>query len=125
VARQGSGLLRAQALAAYRGRCAISDYDVEQALEAAHIVPYLGDHTNLVANALLLRADLHTLFDRQLLDIDPSDLRVRLAPELRGTAYAGLEGKPLRLPKGVKPADLCRMLQTRRSHMLEAASGGV
>ncbi|WP_336979879.1 HNH endonuclease signature motif containing protein [Altererythrobacter fulvus] len=58
-------------MVAYEGRCAISGCDVREVLEAAHIMPYLGEETNDVRNGLLLRADLHTLFDLGLLKIGP------------------------------------------------------
>lgn len=98
VARQGSGAFRAVALAAFNGRCAISGYDVEEGLEAAHIVPYLGGHTNVRANALLLRADLHTLFDRGLIEIDPQSFRVTIARPLRKSCLAELHGTLVRFP---------------------------
>lgn len=113
VARQGSGAFRAQTLAGFDRRCAISDCDVEQALEAAHIVPYLGEHTNMLTNSILLRADLHTLFDRQLLKIDPEDLRVRLAPSIVGSAYKDIDGKTVRLPTGGSRSDFSRALKQR------------
>lgn len=114
VQRQGSAAFRGKVVTAYGGRCALSDCDAAEALEAAHIVPYLGAHTDVAENGILLRADLHTLFDRELLAIDPMSLRVQLAPALRSTVYAGFEGRALRLPHGVKVADLCKMIRTRR-----------
>ena len=98
VARQGGGAFRAAALLAFGGRCAISGYDVAEGLEAAHIVPYLGPHTNAVTNALLLRADLHTLFDRGLLTIDPMTMRVALSPTLKASAIKNLDGVILSMP---------------------------
>ncbi len=52
----------------------------------------------MVSNGLLLRADLHTLYDRALIAIDPHDFRVIVAPELKDSKYAYLEGRRLRLP---------------------------
>lgn len=104
VARQGAGQFRAQALAAYGRCCAITDCDVEDALEAAHILPYRGQQTNVLTNTLLLRADLHTLLDRGLLSIDPENMRVVLAPALKTTAYAELAGTTARVPSGVDQA---------------------
>ena len=118
VQRQGGAAFRASLIKAYGGRCALSDCDAIDALEAAHIVPYRGPHTDAVENGLLLRADLHTLFDRQLLDIDPMSLRVKLHPTLAKTSYAGFEGRAVRLPQGVKPGDLCKMLQARLDLLL-------
>ncbi|WP_200883691.1 HNH endonuclease [Archangium violaceum] len=52
---------------AYGGRCALTDCEEPRVLEAAHIFPYHGPQTNHVTNGLLLRADLHVLFDLGLL----------------------------------------------------------
>lgn len=98
VARQGAGAFRNAALQAFNGQCAVTGCNVPAVLEAAHIVPYLGASTNVISNTLLLRADIHTLFDRGLLFVSPETLRVRLAPELKSTHYASLEGKAITLP---------------------------
>src|SRR6185369_1227809 len=63
IYRQGQAKFRQSVLSAYKNRCCISGFDVADALDAAHIVPYLGEHSNKVANGLLLRSDLHALFD--------------------------------------------------------------
>ncbi len=55
IARQGAGAFRDLVLGGYGHRCALSYCDVVEVLEAAHIVPYLGDHTDKLENALLLR----------------------------------------------------------------------
>lgn len=109
VSRRGQAAFRAKLLAAYGGRCAISGCDVVAVLEAAHIKPYLGDHTNAVSNGLLLRADLHTLFDLGLLKIEPASRRVTLNSRLRGTQYEELEGRVLFEPgePGLRPAPDC------------------
>lgn len=98
VARQGAGAFRSAALRAFNDQCAVTGCNVPAVLEAAHIVPYLGAATNVITNTLLLRADIHTLFDRGLLFVSPETLRVRLAPELKSTHYASLEGKAITLP---------------------------
>ena len=58
--RRGQPKFRKDLLVAYGERCAITGMDCPQALEAAHILPYRGDHTNHVKNGLLLRSDIHT-----------------------------------------------------------------
>jgi predicted restriction endonuclease len=98
VQRRGQAKFRRDLLAAYNGRCAISGWATEDVLEAAHIVPYLGEATNHVANGLLLRADLRTLFDLGLLAVDPRTLRVIVAQRLRRTPYGRFHGRPLRCP---------------------------
>ncbi|KRE61729.1 hypothetical protein ASG78_09420 [Nostocoides sp. Soil756] len=95
--RQGQPAFRKSLLAAYEATCAVTGYDTEPVLEAAHISPYLGYHTNIVANGLLLRADIHTLFDRFLLTVTP-DYVVRVAPELSSGPYGALSGSVLRVP---------------------------
>jgi hypothetical protein len=82
-------------------------------LEAAHIVPYLGAHTNVLANAILLRADLHTLFDLRRFTIDPDTLMVSIAERLRGTSYAWLDGRRVRVPDGVSRSAFSANLRRR------------
>lgn len=109
VRRRGQAKFRATLMLAYGARCVITDCDVTDVLEAAHIKPYLGDHTNIVQNGLLLRADLHTLFDLKLLSIEPSARTVVLAPSLEGSDYWVFHGRTVR-PPGVAsdaPAQDC------------------
>ena len=82
VQREGQPAFRQALLQAYEGTCAISGCTVEALLEAAHIVPYRGPHTDFVENGLLLRADLHKLFDLRLFRIDPDTRTVRLSADL-------------------------------------------
>lgn len=122
VLRQGGRAFRASLIKAYGGRCTITACDTLEALEAAHIVPYRGPQTDAAENGLLLRADLHTLFDRELLDIDPKTLCVQLAPALMGGDYAAYSGKPIRLPEGVTGDRLARALELRRQTLGNTAS---
>jgi hypothetical protein len=104
--RQGQAQFRKLLLTAYGGRCAITDCDLEEALEAAHIIAYLGKKTNHVQNGLLLRADLHSLFDRGLLGIHPPGWTVVLHSRLEKTQYGFLQGRRIALPleKGARPS---------------------
>ncbi len=97
VRRQGQGAFRHRLLDAYGVRCAISGCDVEEVLEAAHICRYMGPRSNALSNGLLLRADLHTLFDLCLFGVD-ADRRVVLSPRLAGTSYTQWDGTRLRDP---------------------------
>lgn len=102
VERRGQPEFRSNLISAYRGRCAVTGSDAVAALEAAHIVPYCGPQSNHVSNGLLLRADIHTLFDLDLIGIDPQTLKVVLSPALQGTNYRDLQGT--RLSQPVEPA---------------------
>ncbi len=82
--RDGQSEFRESVIAAYAGKCAITGCAIRDVLEAGHILPYRGAHTDKVSNGLLLRVDLHRLFDRQLLAIDPETMDVLLAPSIKG-----------------------------------------
>jgi hypothetical protein len=95
--RQGQQGFRRRLLTAYRNSCAISGCDVVEVLQAAHINPYNGPATNVTSNGLLLRADLHNLFDAGLISIS-EDYIVRVARHLRAGDYGMLHNQELRLP---------------------------
>ena len=100
--RYGQGTFRARLLTAYAGRCAITSERSVPVLDAAHIQPYYGPTSNHVQNGLLLRADLHRLYDAGYLTVTP-DLRVNVSPRLRedyenGRNYYAMAGEQIRVP---------------------------
>ncbi|UWQ19281.1 HNH endonuclease [Jannaschia sp. M317] len=96
--RRGQAAFRADLLEAYAGKCCVTGCALTDALEAAHIAPYRGDHSHHVQNGLLLRSDIHTLFDLGLLVIT-EDYRVKLSNvALEEESYVNLESKQLVLP---------------------------
>jgi hypothetical protein len=92
VRRQGQAAFRRKLMKVYDGACAITECKIEPLLEAAHISPYLGPETNDVTNGLLLRADIHTLFDLGLITID-SQFQIEVSARLDSTEYSSLAGK--------------------------------
>jgi putative restriction endonuclease len=96
--RQGAPRFRRALMTAYEGRCAMTQYDAPAALEAAHILPYRGPQTNHPTNGLLLRADMHDLFDLGLVAVDPDSMRLLVAAELANTRYRQYGGQPLFMP---------------------------
>lgn len=98
VLRRGQPAFRQNLLKHYHGRCAISGCSVEAALEACHIVPFKGARTDDPSNGLLLRADLHALFDLHLITVKTKTMTVMLAPELKTSDYAEWEGRRLSYP---------------------------
>jgi putative restriction endonuclease len=73
------------------------------ALETAHIKPYALVLRHEVSNGLLLRADLHKLFDAGYLTVDPQDRRIIVSRRIKeefenGKDYYRLAGQPLREP---------------------------
>jgi putative restriction endonuclease len=99
VRRRGQANFRSALIAAYQGQCAITGCNAVDALEAAHISAYLGKQSNHVQNGLLLRADLHSLFDLGMLAIEPETRKVLLADVLAGTSYAELSGRSIAVPR--------------------------
>ena len=61
--RLGQGAFRVQLTEAYKRRCAISGEKTLPALEAAHIKPYSESGPHHLSNGILMRADIHKLFD--------------------------------------------------------------
>ena len=98
VNRQGQLAFRKELLQAYDGRCAITGWAVADVLEAAHIIPFRGEHTNHVTNGLLLRSDLHALFDLHLLQIDPETQSIIIDDRLKSSPYGEMHGTKLRVP---------------------------
>jgi putative restriction endonuclease len=97
--RRGQANFRNALLDAYARRCAMTACSVVDVLEAAHITPYMGATTNHVTNGLLLRADLHTLFDCGLLSVEPISRTIVIGAGLVGSTYEALSGRKLRAPK--------------------------
>lgn len=96
VIREGQLGFRQEVLANYDGRCCVTDCRESMILEAAHISPYSGSHSNHPANGLCLRVDIHRLFDGFLVSIDPDSRRLVIAPRLnQDPIYKSLEGKRL------------------------------
>lgn len=111
--RQGQPAFRLALLRAYDGKCAVTGCDVAAVLQAAHIIPYRGAATDRVENGLLLRSDIHDLFDLGKLEFD-DDWCVRLHADLRGSLYDELEGRPLRMPRNPGHHPSLAALRARR-----------
>lgn len=98
IKRRGHPGFRQALLEAYEYRCAITNFTAVDALEAAYIVPYRGKSTHDASNGLLLRADVHTLFDLGKIAIDTKTMSVVICDDLMETSYRILAGRPLRYP---------------------------
>lgn len=101
--RRGQAKFREGLLAAYSRTCAVTGCKVVDLLEAAHIRPHAHEPNYSMTNGLLLRADIHTLFDVGLLAVD-SRYRIRVAPVLQFSEYKMYHEKDLRQPE--LPSDM-------------------
>jgi len=106
--RLGQGTFRLSVLDAYRGACAVTTEHSLPVLEASHIRPYSEGGTHDVSNGLLLRTDIHRLFDKGYVTVGSDDLRFGVSPRLRsewenGREYYALQGARINVPS--EPAD--------------------
>ena len=92
-------LFRKDLFKAYEGHCAVTGFDTNEVLQAAHILDYRGTQSNIVENGILLRSDIHLLFDSYLLGINPASMSLEASPRISDGQYADLDGKKLFLPK--------------------------
>ncbi|WP_291075205.1 HNH endonuclease signature motif containing protein [Hyphomonas sp.] len=72
--------------------CAITECVEQSALEAAHLHSVADGGNDDVANGMMLRADIHRLFDADLLTIDPTTGEVALSPDVKDDDYRELAG---------------------------------
>jgi len=85
-------------LSIYNNQCAVTGCAIIETLQAAHILQRKGEDDNSVGNGLILRADVHLLFDNRKLSISPEDFKVIVHPDLRDSEYGAFHGKKISLP---------------------------
>lgn len=101
--RLGQASFRVLVMDAYHRQCAVTGGKALPVLVAAHIRPFAEGGEHRIDNGLLLRSDLHTLFDRGYVTITP-DYRFEVSPRLRtdfdnGEEYFAWRGRSIRLPE--------------------------
>ncbi|AYM93891.1 HNH endonuclease [Serratia sp. 3ACOL1] len=77
--------------------CAVTGCELVDILEAAHIDAYRNDSHNHISNGLLLRSDIHTLFDLHLFAIEPETNSIRLSTGPLQHGYQQFEGANLKI----------------------------
>jgi putative restriction endonuclease len=100
--RLGQGTFRVLVTDAYNRACAVTGEHSLPVLEAAHIKPYSSAGPHLVSNGLLLRSDVHRLFDQGYVTVTPEH-RIKVSDRLRmdyqnGRTYYPFDGKQVGLP---------------------------
>ena len=114
LVRPNQPMFRVMLLSTYEKTCAITQTQVVPALEAAHIRPYSYDKMDKVRNGLLLRADIHRLFDEGYIGVDTSNMETVLSPRLIGTNYEQYERTPLVLPTNQELQPSAQLLDEHR-----------
>ena len=101
--RLGQGTFRSLVTDVYERRCTVTGEKAPPVLDAAHILPVTEGGRHEVPNGLLLRSDIHRLFDRGYVTVTPEDYELRVSRRLKddfdnGEPYYPLEGRELLLP---------------------------
>jgi putative restriction endonuclease len=100
--RIGQGTFRVAVTQAYERQCAVTRERALPALEAAHIRPFAETAVHYVREGLLLRSDVHRLFDRGYITVTPShhvEASMRMKDDFNdGDTYIQLHGKPIWVP---------------------------
>ncbi|MGH9479051.1 MAG: HNH endonuclease [Terriglobales bacterium] len=120
--RLGQGGFRIGVLEAYRRCCAISGERTVPVLEAAHIRRFRDTSSHELNNGLLLRSDLHKLFDQGYVTVTPDERRVLVSRRIReefenGREYYALDGRPLTLPADPRAAPDMAALAYHAEHV--------
>lgn len=100
--RLGQGAFRNEILKNYRYRCAITGERTVPVLEAAHIRPYSEHQDHSLNNGLLLKSDIHRLYDLGLVSITP-DRKFHVSPRIKeewknGRHYYELQREKINVP---------------------------
>jgi putative restriction endonuclease len=119
--RLGQGAFRLLVTDAYARRCSVSGERVLPVLEAAHIRPYAAGGEHRVENGLLLRSDLHTLFDRGYMTVTP-ELRLEVSRRIReefdnGRDYYVLHGRRIHPPASPRYRPTRENLASHNDHV--------
>jgi putative restriction endonuclease len=122
--RLGQGAFRVIVTDAYDRRCAVTGERTLPVLEAAHIKPYRLVGMHEASNGLLLRSDLHRLFDLGYVTITP-DLQVQVSRRIRdefenGRDYYALDGRGIRQPRSSILAPAREMLDWHATTVFKA-----
>lgn len=77
--------------------CAVTGCVLVDILEAAHIAAYRNDSHNHISNGLLLRSDIHTLFDLNLMAVNPVKETIHFSSKVLDAGYQQFEGNKLNI----------------------------
>jgi hypothetical protein len=113
--RRGQSRFRMALQKLYGTRCAITGTPEETVLEACHIIPHAKTGDNSLDNGLLLRSDIHVLFDEHLLTLANDGQRILVHKDVTAPEYALLNGKS----PGLRPSTPDSHLALIRLHNSE------
>lgn len=105
--RRGQKTFREQLLK-YNPICAVTGCELVDILEAAHIDAYRNETHNHISNGVLLRSDIHTMFDLNLIAIHPQTHTIHLFPEAKNNGYDEYDGKKIHVKHKLSESSLLK-----------------
>lgn len=122
--RLGQGLFSLEVRDAYKGACAVTHEHSSPVLEAAHILPYSRGGQHRVDNGILLRRDLHRLFDLGYVTVT-TDYKFRVGSRLRkefqnGRCYYDLDKQLISVPDDITTRPKKEFLEWHESTLFKA-----
>lgn len=113
--RKGQSRFRKALHTLYGSRCAFTGTDEESVLEACHIISHAKTGDNSLDNGLLLRSDIHVLFDEHLMTLANDGQRILVHKDITAPEYAKLNG----VIPGLRPSTPENHLLLLRQHNTE------
>lgn len=121
--RLGQGAFRVAVMETYKRQCAITDGKVLPALDAAHIRPFADGGLHRTSNGILLRKDIHSVFDSgyATIDVSGSALKFVVSNKVKeifdnGNEYRRLHGATVRVPDRVMDQPVREALRWHNSN---------
>jgi hypothetical protein len=96
--RRGQFKLRQKLLHYHEGKCAITGCSIPLLLDACHIHPFADSHNCEARNGILLRSDIHDLFDAHLLTIGLDSRTVYIHLSIQDQTYRMYDGWQIACP---------------------------
>lgn len=85
--RKGQPKFRKNLIKLYEGKCAVTNCSISEVLEAAHILRHSVSGINHTSNGILLRSDIHSLFDLNKIKINPFSYLIEVDMSLKNSNY--------------------------------------
>lgn len=98
----------------YGGKCAVTGCEAREVLEAAHIHIHDGSDDNAQDNGILLRADIHSLFDALLITLSEDGRRLEVSDDLTDPSYAFLREATVTMPREGAPPSKVKICNHRK-----------
>jgi hypothetical protein len=102
----------------YEGKCALTECNTPCALQAAHICRLNGRDDNSPQNGLLLRSDIHALFDAFLITLSEDGMRVEVSDALTDPTYKFLKNAAVYQAKSKRERPSPANIQSHRNRLL-------